>query len=186
RRRFQSVLFQLRQNEEVDGVMGPGSHFDFGPRRSFRFDEGPMRRVGRALFNPAFDQVDLRRVQSPAGLWRRHHIVWVRRRDAPDQFAVPGIARRDGTAAFAFLNGFLPDIEPEFRLARTFVRPVATETFAGGAGADLRAEIDGLAGRPNIGAGQGGGDRSRGYEYRRGESGPIWHLTLHPISKDAF
>ena len=126
----------------------------------FWLHEGPVRRVGSSLLNPAFEEVNFHSRQSATCFGRWHFVVRVRGRNAADQFTLFQTARHDGARAFAILDGLFSDIESKFGLARTFIRSVATEAFARNDGANLRAEIDRFSGRSaRCRTGQGGRNR---------------------------
>src|SRR5438552_14614340 len=106
-----------------------------------------MRSIGRALLYPAPDEVDFRRGQSATGFGRRHHVVRVGGRDAADHLAVRDVTGDDRARAFAGFDGFVAEVEPELRPARTFIPSMTTETLAGDDRSELGTEIDGFGGR---------------------------------------
>src|SRR5437773_1385627 len=76
-------------------------------------------------------------------LGRWHHLIRIRVSDAVNQFAALEIAGFDGKSrALAFFGRFLADIQSQFGLARTLIRPVARKAFGGNDRANLRIEIN--------------------------------------------
>jgi hypothetical protein len=67
--RGDALALELREDEAVDGVRGPGRVVDGGEGGSFRRDEGPVRLVPRAVLDPAPDDRGLvLRQRAPAAL----------------------------------------------------------------------------------------------------------------------
>src|SRR5262249_40098498 len=107
-----------------------------------RWNERPMRLPLRAFRNPTVQQLNLCSSQFLAGFDRRHDLVLVLRTYALDQFAGFRFAGNNGDLAVRQgLEGIFLAIQPQFRLALAFVRPMTGVTVLGEDGPDVAVEL---------------------------------------------
>ena len=166
-RRGQPLGLEPRENEAVDGVARPRL---VGHRRGRVLGDGFERPVlvpRRALVDPAGQHVDLPGRQPLVGQRRgRHPQPFVGVGDALVQQARPGVAGHDGGTARARPERPVPRVEPQPRLARALVGPVAREAVVGQNRPHVALEVDGggQRGRRRLGgeAGRGGRQQRRG------------------------
>ena len=131
----------------VDEVVNRIERLPFGDRRghvaALRANLIPMRLPLRSIFNPLFDQRDLLIVQLLVEILRRHPLVDVVRSDAAEQLAFIQLARNNRVpAAVQFSEGTFLIIQPQTRLARPFIRPVAGEAIVREDRANVPVEVD--------------------------------------------
>ena len=80
-----------------------------------------------------------------AEFYRRHLVVFIRRRDALDHFALRKIAGNDGgVSRFQFLERLLLKIKAQISLARFGIRPVAGVAILRKYRANIAIEINGF------------------------------------------
>ena len=96
-----------------------------------------MLRVQRALGDPLRQQLLLPRREILVRIRRRHLLIRIVGGNPVDQFAVVGIARREGVPG----QRDLAHIEPELGLTMLFVRPVAVVALVRKDGTDVAIEI---------------------------------------------
>ena len=143
-RRIHTLLLQSVQDEGVDRV----ADFEFRISdirycRPRELGERPVLRVLRAFGDPLFQEVGLSRRERRLLRGRRHSKIGVGGADALDEFALGRFARHDR----AGLHGLIANVEPELRLARLRVRPVALKTLARQNRPHVLVEVDRRSGK---------------------------------------
>ena len=126
---------------------------DGGNRRTHRGLEAPVLTVGRALGDPAAEDIDLRGRDLLVRIRRWHHFLGVFREEALDQFAAIGVARLDRLDAILEGRGAFGGVEAELALALLGVEAVAGEAVIGKDRADVPVEI-----QFRVGGHEAGGD----------------------------
>ena len=113
----------------VDGIARPGFVFYNRQFQSHRRDVGPVPLPFRTLIDPLAQAFDLPLGECLAEFGRRHVVICIRRRDAPEQIALLAVAGDDDQLAFVerFEQAALL-VEPESGFAFVLVRAVAGET----------------------------------------------------------
>ena len=141
---FQPFLFQTRENEMIDLIARPVLILHRRQRRAFGFDESPVALPIRSFRDPTAQRINLRGRQRFAAFRRRHHVVFVLRGKARDQFALFRVAGHDGQVArFKRLERVVFPVESEFGFALLLIRTMAGKTLVGQNGPDVAVEIDG-------------------------------------------
>ena len=127
RRGLEFLGLELREDEAIEGLTGPGLIGDLRRGRFFRGHEGPVLLVGRALGDPAADEFDLRRRHLAVGFRRRHLLVGVMREQTFQHLALLRLARDDRDDAVVGLDRLIAYVEPQAGLAVLRVLAVAVE-----------------------------------------------------------
>ena len=135
--RLQPALFQLREHELIDWIANPLPLLDGRGQRPLGRQERPVRLIRRAGGDPTPECLFLCRRQRLVRLGRRHPLLRVVRENTLNQQTVARFARHDG---FGF-DGFLTHIEPQARLARVLIGPMAGETVFGQDRPDVAIEL---------------------------------------------
>ena len=120
RRGTQSRRFQLRQHEPVDRVLHPCLVLHGWHRRPSRCEKRPVRLILGPLLDPAAKGCFLIGCQHLLRRGRRHDFVGVSREDAPQRFALVGLAGHDDLLA----DGIFAPVQPIVTLPSRTVRAV--------------------------------------------------------------
>ena len=123
RRGREALLFELRQNETVDGIAHPGGVCDGGRLGLDGSLEGPVFFPRSAAVDPALEDRDLRRGEALVRIGRRHAEVGVRIADALVEQALGGFAGHDGGAVGAGFERRFPAVEPQAGLRAALSGP---------------------------------------------------------------
>ena len=141
---FQPFLFQTRENEIINLIARPFLVLHRGQRRAFGFDESPVALPIRSFRDPTAQRINLRGRQRLAAFRRRHHVVFVLRGNARDQFALFRVAGHDGQVArFKRLERVVFPVESEFGFALLLIRTMAGKALVGENRPDVPVEING-------------------------------------------
>ena len=111
-----------RQDETVDVVLRPGGVLHLRHRRPLRRDIRPVRLVGRARRNPAFQEVHLLRRQAFTRIGRRHHEVGIVGGDSLHDLTLVRLARHDRGMAAQIGRSPRERIEPQAFVAAAVPR----------------------------------------------------------------
>ena len=125
-------LLEAFLDQGVDGMLVFG--FDGG---SLGWNEGPMIRVGCAVFDPGLNEFFLGFGELQMGFGRWHQFVGIRADDALPDFALAEVTGFDGGAAFDFRVGGFRDVQAEFGFAVVLIKAVTGETVFREDGADI-------------------------------------------------
>ena len=122
--RLRGKPFRLepRQDETVDVVLRPGGILHRRQRRPLRRDIRPVRLVGGARCDPAFQDFHLLRRQSFARIGRRHHEVGIVGGDPLHDLTLVRIARHDRGMAAQIGRSPCERIEPQAFVAAAVPR----------------------------------------------------------------
>ncbi len=123
--RFQLFFLDACQDELVDRVAGPGSVPGCRQRGLFRRDKGPVPAGPCSPGDPFAQELLLALAEGRLGFFRRHPLIWVIAEDALNQRAVIRLPWVDG----AGFHRRREVVEPQLRLARLLVWPVAGIAF---------------------------------------------------------
>ena len=145
RRRREPARFEVLEHVRVERIDGPRRIADHWRELLLRRDEGPMRRVFATARHPRAQRRLLGLGQRPLVLGRRHHLVVIVREDATHQFACIDIERHDRARPGLHLrHSTFCEIEPQARLARALVRPVARKAAIREDRPHIAREVDAL------------------------------------------
>ena len=145
RRRREPARFEVLEHMRVERIDGPRRIADHWRELLLRRDEGPMRRVFATARNPRAQRRLLGLGQRPLVLGRRHHLVVIVREDATHQFARIDIERHDRARPGLHLrHSAFREIEPQPRLARALIRPVARKATVREDRPHIAREVDAL------------------------------------------
>ena len=141
-RRLVALCPQRRQHEPVDVVEDERAVFDAGWHGTGDRLVRPVQFVLRALGDPALEQRFLGGIEFLSRVGRRHEIVLIVRRDAPDQFALAWLAGDDRRGAVEIGQGTFASVEPQIGLALLGVGAVAGEAVVAEQRPDVAREVD--------------------------------------------
>ena len=144
RRRRETLFAQAIEDEGINRMRAAGGGRQLPSRwRTIR----PMPVVFRPLRDPFLQQLLLPGGQLLAGLRRWHHLLGIGRFDPRDGFTFLRLARRDRGDVVLFRVCALLGVEPQLRLARLLVRPVAGEAVVREDWPDVAIELNVASGR---------------------------------------
>ena len=147
---LQPFLFQSGQDEMINGVARPISGFDGGHRGAGRGHISPVLRIRASLADPLFEGGSIGGRQGFAGIRRRHLIIRILGLDAPDGFALFGVAGNNRRMAVSASVGRLGQVQTQGFLAgfaATGVGSMALETVLGKNPANIPVELEVRRGR---------------------------------------
>ena len=180
---LEALLFELGEDERVDGILDPGLVLHFGhrvlldglvrPMFAGLAGEagqlgGPATRHRRTHLDPLFKEGDFFVGQFAAGLLGRHRELGIGVLDGLDEQGLLEVAGDDGGTFVAALVGAVAGVEDEAALRGILLGGVALIATVDEDRADvLLEELEAFLGRLRF----VGGDREGGSEQREGEGG---------------
>ena len=97
------------------------------------------------LLDPGLDLRLVGRRELQMGFRRRHHVVFIGRKDTFPDDALGQISGDDRGATFVFTRGLIGEVQAELGLTGFLVGAVATEAVFGKNRADVPVELDVLS-----------------------------------------
>ena len=141
-RRLESLRFELRQDETVDGSRWPLRVLHLGDRRCDRGEEGPVLLVVSPFGDPSFDQRDLLAVDFQFRGGGRHAVLRVIEVHPLEDQASGWITGHDGGTVGPWCQRIFPSIESQSGLSCRGIGTVAGEAAVGEDRPDRVVEID--------------------------------------------
>ena len=114
-------------------------------RGSLRGHESPVLLILRALLDPGLDLGLIGRREREVGFRRRHHLVFVGRKNAFPDDALLQVACDDGRPILVLPSSVIGEVQAELGFAGFLVGAVATEAVLGQDRSDVPVEPDVLS-----------------------------------------